>query len=184
VWTADTSFGALLFWASAALTSAERVLSDENFSPWPHSSESPDSLTKTGDAAMMLLTLRTVLRAAEWAGRGLQHHGSEVTAWMAEFNRTVPDLVNARNALEHFDEYATGRGRLQRPAPEKYLFSFSAEGGEPVVRVGRFSIGVRLARDACRKLVIHLLAAPQSEQPARAEVVALLDEILADLDDQ
>ncbi len=81
-----------------------------------------------------------------------------------------------------FDEYAIGRGHLQRSAPEQYLFSFSVEGGEPIVQVGRFSISVRLAREACRLLVIRLLAAAGHEQPAGAEAEALLDEILADLD--
>ena len=58
------------------------------------------------------------------------------------------------------------------------------ESPEPWVKVGRFSIRVLNAKNACCCLVIKLLAATEVEAPEKAE--ALLDEILSEVsaDDQ
>jgi hypothetical protein len=106
--------------------------------------------------------------------------------WIAEFKRMLPGLVNARDILEHFDDYAAGRGRLQRSGPEQYHFTYYVQDGEPVVAVGRFSLQVRLARDACRWLFIKLTAViVESEFAAdrREKAQALLDEILMEQDE-
>ena len=39
---------------------------------------------------------------------------------MREFHRHLPGVVNARDALEHVDEYAMGKGWLQRAEPLSY----------------------------------------------------------------
>jgi hypothetical protein len=107
----------------------------------------------------MLLALRNVLRAAEWLAHELSDQTDDARWWIDEFNRNIPDLINARDALEHFDDYAVGRGRLQRSQPGPYSFSFSTDGTEPVVYVGQFRIKVRRAGSACRELLIELMAA-------------------------
>jgi hypothetical protein len=106
--------------------------------------------------------------------------------WIAEFKRMLPGLVNARDILEHFDDYAAGRGRLQRSGPEQYHFTYYVQDGEPVVAVGRFSLHVRLARDACRWLFIKLTAVIVESEFAsdrREKAQALLDEILMEQDE-
>lgn len=162
----DTPRGALWFWVMAALTSSERVLASGDFSPWSSapSTDPRSSFTKAHDAALMLLALRNVLRAAEWLAHELSHQADDARWWIDEFNRNIPDLINARDALEHFDDYAVGRGRLQRSQPGPCSFSFSADGTEPVVHVGQFRIKVRRASSACRELLIELMAAHEIEQ--------------------
>src|ERR1700690_3125322 len=116
--THDDPGDALLFWTQVAVTSAERVLSAEDFSPWGRGRRnSPWDRVKAAGAALMLLALRNVLRAAEWTASDLSalpdaDEGRQ--EWIAEFKRMLPGLVNARDILEHFDDNAAGRGRLQR----------------------------------------------------------------------
>jgi hypothetical protein len=184
--TNDDPGNALLFWTSVAVTSAERVLSAEDFSPWGRGRRnSPSVRTKAEDAALMLLALRNVLRAAEWTAgdlSALPDADEGPQEWIAEFKRMLPGLVNARDILEHFDDYAAGRGRLQRSGPEQYHFTYYVQDGEPVVAVGRFSLHVRLARDACRWLFIKLAAVMASQFTAdeREKAQARLDEILTE----
>lgn len=181
----ETPVGALLFWASTALTCIERVLVEEDFSPWSRRvSDRPSTLVRQGDAALTLLALRNLLRAAKWCARDLQPHVNESADWIAEFHRIVPDLINARDALEHFDDYAIGRGRLQTAGAESFSFEFSGETADPSVTVGRFSIRLQSAKDACRWLVIQLLAAQERVQPHEPGAEALLDEILAEQTDE
>jgi hypothetical protein len=162
----ESPVGALLFWASTALTCIERVFVEEDFSPWPRRvSDRPSTLVRQGDAALTLLALRNLLRAAKWCARDLRPHISESEDWIAEFHRRVPDLISARDALEHFDDYAVGRGHLQTTEAESFSFSFSGEAADPSVTVGCFSIGLQSAKDACRWLVIQLLAATERVQP-------------------
>jgi hypothetical protein len=92
----------------------------------------------------------------------------------------MPGLVNARDALEHFDEYALGRGRLQRGNDTAYEFQFSMDGERPVVTVGPIRIDVEHARDVCRWLLVSLLARVPQDDPDVAE--ALLEEVLAEGD--
>lgn len=175
--TYDNPGVALIFWTGAAVTSAERVLS---VSPRGQL----DSV-KAGDAAVMLLALRNVLRAAEWTANDLPAPACADDGprhWVAEFKRLLPGLVNARDILEHFDDYADGRGRLQRSGPEQYHFTYSVEDGEPIVAVGRFSLQVRLARDACRWLFIKLTTAIVESGYTDAKNEEL-DEVLKDSDE-
>lgn len=182
----SSSTDALLFWTGSAVTSIERVLLDDlSFSPWSRSEpDAPDSRVRQQDAALALLALRNVLRAAEWCARDLDQAGDNVSALVTGFKSMVSDLVNSRDALEHFDEYAVGRGRLQSASPGSYHFELVLEGGEPVVNVGRFLIHMRAARDACRWLTINLLARIEQQNPHKAEAEALLDKILAEVPDE
>jgi hypothetical protein len=153
--TTDTPIDALLFWAASALRCSARIVSNENTSLRSGPESSPTRLTQEIDAAQMLLALRNTLRAAEWLAK---NPVSAAAPLIAEFNQMVPDVVQARDALEHFDEYAEGRGHQQQSTPGPYLFVLSGERTEAVATVGPYSINVLRAREACRKLVSKLVA--------------------------
>ena len=135
------SVNSLVTWAMAALTSAERVLrSDRSFGPWS---------VRSTDAALMLLALRNVERAAVWVADELRaEQGSRVDNIVATFHSYLPGMVDARDALEHFDEYSRGKGRLQRGNHVRYDFHLVSEQGREVVTVGPLSLDVEHARNA------------------------------------
>ena len=150
---------ALLFWAAAALNSTRRVIATENSGRWAreHPGERPNALVTAADAALMVLALRNVLRAADWAATVLKPDVPDLAKVLDEFSTLLPGLVNARNALEHFDEYAVGRGRLQKASPVSYQFELVYDGVRPVVTVGPLRIDVSNALNACDWLVTQLL---------------------------
>jgi hypothetical protein len=76
--------------------------------------------------------------------------GEDMGTFIAAFKSMVPDLVNARDALEHFDDYAAGRGSLQGASPGSYEFELVLKDGKPALTVGRFAIDMEAAREACR----------------------------------
>lgn len=164
----------MFFWATPALTSAQRVLlGDARFSPWPAGpGDKLSERQRRSEAAMMLLALRNVLRAAEWTIEGpiRSDLGVDVDKIMQEFHRQLPGVVDARDALEHFDEYAMGKGRLQRTEHVPYDFDLIDDPG-PVVIVGPIRIDVRQAREACRWLMIQLLARMPVEDAEAADHV-------------
>jgi hypothetical protein len=58
-----------------------------------------------------------VMQAKELARLGInQVHRDQLQDEIDAFERAVPGAKNARDVLEHFDEYAGGDGRLQRKA--------------------------------------------------------------------
>jgi hypothetical protein len=161
--TTDTPIDALLFWAASALRCSARILYGDNGPQWSRSGSPPTRLTREVDAAQMLLALRNTLRAAEWLANNRRHPGSEEAALIVGFKQIMPNLVDARDTLEHFDDYAEGRGRQQRSSPGPYRFALSGEGAEAVVTVGPHSINVQLSREVCHKLVAKLMAASEFE---------------------
>ncbi|MEP6527785.1 MAG: hypothetical protein ABJA86_11540 [Nocardioidaceae bacterium] len=183
MYSPDDSTNALVFWATSALTSAERILSEADFSPWSSSRKHGQSgLVRRADAALMLLALRNVLSAAEWSASDLREHAEDIDDTIATFRHLLPNLVNARDVLEHFDEYALGVGRFQRGSPEMFYFDLVEGAEEPTVVVGRFTLSVLHAPDACRWLVISLLARVPlpPEHVDRAE--QLLNEVLSEVE--
>lgn len=157
-------FEMLLFWTTATLNSAERVLSEVDHSPWQRAGvRTPSNGVRSADAALMVLAMRNLLRAASFVGRQLEWHAKfDSAATLQQFNSRLPGVVDARDALEHFDEYETGAGRLQRSNMVPYKFRLEPSETGPVVSVGPIRIGVLQAREACRELVISLLAAMES----------------------
>jgi len=170
---------AVLLWASAAITSSERLLRvDQNFTPWASKRPRPESVFHKADAALMLLALRNVLRACRWAADELRSLATDVDEILTTFDSYLPGVVNARDALEHFDEYAVGRGRLQRTDPTPYGFSLILIEGRLTIQVGPIALDVEDARSACRWLVVAMLARVPVTDPKRA--TALLEQILAE----
>jgi hypothetical protein len=114
---------------------------------------------KATDAARMVLALRNVLRAANWAAADLGPQvGDRAATVLREFDEAFPGVLNARDALEHFDEYAVGTGRMQGAASVSFKFRLVSEDGRPVVPVGPIRIAVDDALQVCRYLVVSLLA--------------------------
>jgi len=145
--------------------------------------------TVRADAALMLLALRNVERAARWTISELSQVSDadhDTDDLLAQFHAYLPGLVDARDALEHFDEYAVGKGRLQRTNPVPYDFDLLIDEGKPVLVVGPLRIPVERARDACRWLVISLLARMpvDRDDAAEARAKALLEEVLARDEDE
>ena len=157
----DTAlFNMLIFWATATLNSAQRVLSETNHSPWPDVDVSVSHTgTRNADAALMVLSMRNLLRSSTFVGHQLElRYGFDYAPILDRFDSELPGVVNARDALEHFDEYATGDGRLQRLEMIPYDFELEMGDAGPVVTIGPIRIDVLQAREACRRLVIGLLA--------------------------
>jgi hypothetical protein len=156
-------------------------LSETDCSPWSSGRKQGQSgLARRADAALMLLAPRNVLRATEWSASDPREDAEDVDDAIAAFRRLLPNLVNTRDVLEHFDDYAMGVGRLQRGSPEMFHFDLVGGVAEPTVVVGRFTLDVLYARDARRWLVISLLASVPlpSGHIDRAEL--LLNKVLSD----
>lgn len=114
--TTDTPIDALLFWAASALRCSVRLLADEDIGQSIDPAPTPTRLTQEIDAAQMLLALRNTHRAAMWLAKSRSDQTSDATTLVAEFDRMIPDVRKARDALEHFDAYAEGQGRGESPA--------------------------------------------------------------------
>ena len=130
------------------------------------------------DALLLLLALRQVLRAAEMAQAGsLQKRRARqiLNSAVARFKADLPDLVEARDIIEHFDEYAVGKGDLQnedRAADpsltdtelvERYAARLEGAWDEPTIRVGTRSIVVRKVPEATDRLFQGMYAAAEAE---------------------
>lgn len=125
------------------------------------------------EAAHALLDLRNLLRAVDWGLSGVSPD-HPVHADHAAFNARFPGIVAARDALEHFDEYATGRGRLQRRAGERDGWHFYAERDTPdhvVAHVGPYSIDLTELGEAVSNFVA-LMGAGTTKEPAPGNVYA------------
>jgi hypothetical protein len=78
-------------------------------------------VTKQADAYLFVLALRNVRRAAALTGRlaGGQPQVA-IRRALVEFDHALPTAKDLRDVLDHFDDYALGRGKLQdrkRPWP-------------------------------------------------------------------
>lgn len=91
-----------------------------------------------------------------------QVHRDRLREEIDAFERAVPGATNARNLLEHFDEYARGDGRLQRSAMKELgidVFEATAMfwggGYDPVaeeISEGPFVVTISRAVEASRRL--------------------------------
>jgi hypothetical protein len=157
-------------WAKAAMVQATRLQNGAGI--W--------------DALLLLVALRQVLRAAEMAQNSpLQERRARqiLNSAVDRFKKDLPDLVDARDIIEHFDEYAVGKGCLQlkEKAAEPSLteaelarrYEPRIEGAwsEPIVWVGTRSIEVSRVVDAVDRLFRRMFAAAKTEDdrgPAHA----------------
>lgn len=114
------------------------------------------------DAILMAFALRGLLRAAELVGQ-LSGTPSAVRA-TALFMRSVPNVTQARDVLEHFDDYVTGRGR------HKQALGFNprvkSDGKLIFLEVDPWSIEVHRAARAAGKLAERLWLDPEVQRAA------------------
>jgi hypothetical protein len=99
------AWSAAYMWADAVVRLADRALDSTDVTTVEH----------MGDAALITLALRNVLRAAKLAEDfSTDDDRQKISRAIADFENALPDVKNARDVLEHFDDYTKGEGRLQQ----------------------------------------------------------------------
>lgn len=170
----ESPVSGLLAWSMAALTCTNRLLADDQ-----------TRVERSADALLLMLGLRNLARAAEWGANTAQGSRQEAARRdaVAAFRSALPNVVDARDVLEHFDDYASGRGRIQQRAarngevPATYSFVVLIEDQDVAIGVGSYRFGVASIQDACRRLVITLLALEESDrgEPAVSRLARVQD---------
>jgi hypothetical protein len=99
----------LIAWTSTAHTETSRLLD-------PALGSSAAALaSRQLEAPLFVFALRQVLRAAELVQRcATPAQAASIDEALDTFRADVPALVHMRDVLEHFDDYATGEGKLQK----------------------------------------------------------------------
>lgn len=145
-------------WEAAVQLQLERVRNGDGWNP-------------VLDAYQFVMALRMVLRGVQMTRRHLVTEPARalLDEALADFTAAVPGGKDARDVIEHFDEYTQGTGRLQHPPgtkekdrrPDDRLaeafrieFGWRREGGErrPVLTVGPYPIDLVTAADAAKRL--------------------------------
>lgn len=96
-------------WRVGMTLMSERVLS---LSPQEEASSWADAY-----AHLFAVAVRNLLRGAGLA-RSCFPNNSEIGRAIAEFEKAVPRVADVRDVLEHFDEYARGKGDLNEEASD------------------------------------------------------------------
>jgi hypothetical protein len=82
-------------WADAVVRLADRALNSTNVTTVEH----------MGDAALLTLALRNVLRAAKLAESfSTGEDRQKISRAITDFETALPDAKDARDVLEHFDD--------------------------------------------------------------------------------
>jgi len=152
-------------WAVAVRAQVQRVV-EGNGSP-----------QRTPDAFLLVIAARNVRRAACMALAHLTGTGAreQLREALDHFDTTLPDLEDARNVLEHFDEYTRGVGHRQQrptikpgqraadePLAQQYRVGFEHVGDDPRrrrIRIGPHAIELTEAGRAASQLVQEIRAA-------------------------
>ena len=134
------------------------------------------------DAYNLVMDLRQVLRGVEMCADHLTTDPAKAMAAeaLADFEQALPGGKPARDVIEHFDEYALGRGNLQQPSlrlrsrqpdddlAEQYRheFRWQGEGDQrrPVLIVGPYPIDLITAEDASFRLYCAAYEAVLADQ--------------------
>lgn len=130
------------------------------------------------DGNLLLLALRQVIRGAEMSGRHAKTDAASGMIGQAlnDFDNAIPGGKDARDVIEHFDEYTQGVGRLQQGHvrdPKKrvpndqlaedfrvgWRWDLTSEGRRPVLTVGPFDIDLINAEDASFRLQCNVYEA-------------------------
>lgn len=113
------------------------------------------SAARQSNALMLVLALRNVLRAAEMASRYADRpERLNLRVAIGRFKSVFPDLVGARGALEHFDEYTDVDGK---PAVLYEVIFFRGD-GTYLISVGEVNIDVEVAVREARHLSANAIA--------------------------
>lgn len=145
-------------WAAITQTQANRILSDR---------ANPN--VRQMDALLFAFALRNVLRAGELIAKVEEDAAvrNSINTAVDRFRFASPDVVAARDVLEHFDDYLRGIGDYQQPGTRRgarvasqapvldYQLHYDAEGH--VLYVGNYSVDIAKARDAAWQLYLDHL---------------------------
>lgn len=137
---------------------------------WYHATAAQaDRLLNSGQVVegyLFVSALRNLRRAAELVlALATEQAARDATKEaIALFDAQLPDAKDARDVLEHFDDYAQGRGRLQVRDGDPYDITVShrsaADGGQQMVlHVGPLTVPVADAAAAACRLYADLYAA-------------------------
>lgn len=155
----SVGFEQLSIWQRAVSQQAERLASSAG-----------TALDVQADVYLFTQALRQVLRAADLVAEGLvgDPRRSAVEKAIARFMAEVPDAKNARDVLDHFDDYARGIGQLSHPtarnardrkraasaeAAREYRISIERDDmGACVLRLGAIALNASTAKDASERL--------------------------------
>ncbi|MEU8164996.1 hypothetical protein AB0B97_00655 [Micromonospora sp. NPDC049004] len=155
-------------WTKAVMVPAERLLHGP-------SAGLPDAL-------LLLVALRNVHRAATMALRHMRNPDAKehLTDAVAQFDAALPGLVQARDVVEHFDEYVLGDGNMQRrlkreaasngddlseaELAERYAPRLRGTGRHPLISIGPHTIDVTRAPNAASWLLARIYSAADLEQ--------------------
>jgi hypothetical protein len=157
-------------WGKAAMVPTARLLGDGSGLP---------------DALLLMVALRNVHRAATMAQDSLQkpEANQRLVDALAAFDAALPGLIEARDVVEHFDEYRIGDGRVQRALlkqgtspevtaaelAEQYAPRLEGSYDEPILRVGPHSIEVTKVHEAVNVLFEGIWAAARAEDGRESE---------------
>jgi len=126
--------------------------------------ETPIGVARWVDADFLILALRNAKRAAEFAAEGASATAvGVIDAAVKQFDQAVPGLEDARNMIEHFNEYEQGTGNRQQPGVSRRArqpcklaaeaFSVDYVGPDPdILMIGDHTISIAAARNASREL--------------------------------
>ncbi|MBL7261520.1 hypothetical protein [Paractinoplanes lichenicola] len=129
------------------------------------------------DGYLLLVALRQMIRAAEMSRDSLTNDRARaiLNSALKRFRTDLPELVDARDIIEHFDEYAVGEGRLQddeldadpsltrASLAQQYTTRLEGTSSEPTVWVGHRSIEVAKVIPAVDRLFKKMWAAADAE---------------------
>ena len=111
------------------------------------------------DGRLLAYLLRDAIRIAETSKLLVDAvKRAEIEKALARVDAACPDAVNARDALEHCDDYILGVGNQQTKTPGDYSQLYSRGGPTYLGRVGDLSIDVDLAERAALHLANVVLA--------------------------
>ncbi len=152
-----------------------------------------DGMTQVPDAHQAVCAIRNVRRAAAMALEHLTDAAAkdQLREALADFDRAYPNVCEARNVLEHFEDYSRGVGHLQQPElqawkrqPNEQLARRFRVGFDwidddphrPRVSVGPYEIDLPKAASAASLLPFEIWAAikVQEGDPVPREFVAAL----------
>ncbi|MFD4661378.1 hypothetical protein ACFWP2_37860 [Kitasatospora sp. NPDC058444] len=141
-----------------------------------------DGETGIIDARQLVMALRMVLRGAQMTRRHLTTDAGRaiLDEGLAAFTAAVPGGKEARDVIEHFDEYTQGTGRLQQPArtglrlpdeeqAQRFHIDFRRDNGDngqqrPVLIVGPYPIDLITAAEAANRLECDIYEAVLAEE--------------------
>ncbi|WP_024286377.1 hypothetical protein [Cellulomonas sp. KRMCY2] len=143
---------AILFWALCCVHSTTRARE------FPTGADG--RLRAEVEAAHALMDLRNLLRAAEWGIERLPLQHPEI-GHLEEFTRRFDGAQNAWDALEHFGEYESRRGRryAEDPGPRLEFFVTHEPPERVVAHLGPHAFDLAELTNACFQVAARMTAA-------------------------